>query len=39
MKIISRVYTRYRKVVGEEKYIESDLYAEGSSNNNLESEI
>jgi len=33
------VKTRYRKAVGELKYMESNFYAKGSPNNNLESEI
>jgi hypothetical protein len=33
------VYTRYIKAAGEGKDIENTFYAEGSPNNNLESEI
>ena len=33
------MYTRYRKVVREWKYIENEFYAEDSPNYNLESEI
>jgi len=33
------VYTSYKKAVGEWKHIESDFYAKGASNDNLESEI
>jgi hypothetical protein len=33
------VYIRYRKSVGEKKHIEINFYAEGSPNDNLESEI
>jgi hypothetical protein len=33
------VYRRYRKAIGKGKHIENNFYAEGSLNNNLESEI
>ena len=38
-KQLSRVHTRYRKTVGECKHIEDDFFAQGSSNDNLDSEI
>jgi hypothetical protein len=37
--MLSRVCTRYRKCVGGLKDIKSDFYINGSSNDDLESEI
>jgi hypothetical protein len=36
---LSRVQTRYKKVIGDWKDIENDFYTNGSPNDNLESKI